>query len=87
MQKETTWNNDSITNSDMISENDIISEGSPQKNNNNQRTHSRSSGKLKDTLITQFLNPILPRLLNTLQTMGGGYFTPLLICLFFALEA
>ena len=42
----------------MISENEIISEGSPQKNNNSQRTHSRSSGKLKDTLITQFLKPV-----------------------------
>ena len=40
-QKETTWNNDSVTNSNMISENEIISEGSPQKNNNSQRTHSR----------------------------------------------
>ena len=57
-QKETTWNNDSVTSSDMISENEIISKGSPQKNNNNQRTHSRSSGKLKDTLITQFLKPV-----------------------------
>ena len=57
-QKETTWNNDSITNSNMISENEIISEGSPQKNNNNQRTHSRSSCKLKDTLITQFIKPV-----------------------------
>ena len=56
-QKETTWNNDSITNSNMISENEIINEGSPKKNNNDQRTHSRSSGKLKDTLITQFLKP------------------------------
>ena len=42
----------------MISENEIISEGSSQKNNNNQRTQSRSSGKLKDTLITQFLKPV-----------------------------
>ena len=55
MQKETTWKNDSATNSNMISEKEIISEG---KNNNNQRTHSSSSGKLKDTLITQFLKPV-----------------------------
>ena len=59
VQKETqTWKNDSVTNSNMISEKEIISEGSPQKNNNNQRTHSSSSGKLKDTLITQFLKPV-----------------------------
>ena len=32
--------------------------GAPKKNNNDQRTHSRSSGKLKDTLITQFLKPV-----------------------------
>ena len=42
----------------MISEKEIISDGSPQKNNNNQRTHSSSSCKLKDTLITQFLKPV-----------------------------
>ena len=28
------------------------------KLNNNQRTHGSSSGKLKDTLITQFLKPV-----------------------------
>ena len=39
----------------MISEKEIISEG---KNSNNQRTHSSSSGKSKDTLITQFLKPV-----------------------------
>ena len=33
------------------------------------------------------LNPILPGLLNTLQTRGGGVFYPLLIRLFFILEA
>ena len=32
-------------------------------------------------------NPILPWLLNTLQTGGGAYFTPLLIRLLFNLEA
>ena len=35
-----------------------------------------------------YFNPILPGLLNTLQTRGGGaYFTTLLIRLFFILEA
>ena len=37
--------------------------------------------------IYTLLNPILPGLLNTLQTWGGAYFTPLLIRLFFILEA
>ena len=59
MQKETTWKDDSVTtNSNMISEKDNVSEGNPQKNNNNQRTHSSSSGKLEDILITQFLKPV-----------------------------
>ena len=58
MHKETTWNNDSVTNSDMISEKENINEENPQKNTNNQRTHGSSFGNLKDTLITQFVEPV-----------------------------
>ena len=42
----------------MISEKENVSKENPQKKNNNQRTHSSSSGKLKDTLITQFPRPV-----------------------------
>ena len=42
-------------------------------------------GRVKDRY--ELGNPILPGLLNTLQTQGGGVFYPLLIRLFFILEA
>ena len=50
---------------------------------NSMKTSCEKSGHF---LQSYMFNPILPGLLNTLQTRGA-YFTPLLIRLFFILEA
>ena len=53
------------------------------KNENISETRQRSNW----SIFNKQFNPILPGLLNTLQTWGGRILPPLLIRLFFILEA